>query len=422
VNEQQEQIVDLLEATSGNYFITGEAGTGKSVVLREFVAETRKEVAVCAPTGLAAANVGGVTIHSLFRLPVDTTLVGYEPFENPDVDRLLASLDAVVIDEASMVRADMLDAIDARLRLACESSEPFGGVQLILFGDLMQLPPVITPQARDALKAEYPQSAFFFDAHVAESAGFETWELVEVMRQTDPEFIAALRGARVGRVGPRELAVLNRNVRPGLAEPPTPVLATKNVTVDEHNERGLAALPGKEFVFVREWRGNDGAEAPEEAPCERRIRLKVGCPVLFTRNNPEMGVSNGTAGVVTDLNADEVTVDVDGDEIVVDQEEWQIKEYVVDGSNGHIQLVELGAFLQLPLRLGFALTVHRAQGQTYDQATVDFAAGSPFVDGHGYVAVSRVRSLDGLTLTRPLQRGDFRASQAALRFLGATRA
>jgi ATP-dependent exoDNAse (exonuclease V) alpha subunit len=421
LNEAQNQILERLEQTSANVYVSGEAGTGKSLLLREFVASTRKTVAVCAPTGLAATNVDGVTIHSLFRLPVDTTMIGFAPQAEPDVDRVLASLDAVVIDEASMVRADMLDAIDARLRVACESSEPFGGVQMLMFGDVMQLPPVVTPDAREALGREYPRSPFFFDAHVAASASFTTCELTEVMRQRDPTLIAALSAARIGRISTDQLALLNANVRPDQEHPPRPVLATRNDVVDKHNERGLASLEGKAKSFLREWRAAEDAEAPRDAPCERLIRIKPGCPVLFTRNDPELGVSNGTSGVVTAVDDDVVTVEVDGVELEVEPALWPVRRYSLDATSGRVKLVEVGAFLQLPLRLGFALTIHRAQGQTYEQATIDFSAGSPFVDGHGYVAVSRVRSLEGLTLTRPLRAGDFRASRGALAFIAATR-
>jgi hypothetical protein len=422
VNEAQAQICEQLESSDGHAFVCGEAGTGKSLLLKEFVAATRKSVAVCAPTGLAATNVDGVTAHSLFRLPVDTTMVGFSPHPEPDIDRVLASLDAVVIDEASMVRADMLDAIDARLRVACESSEPFGGVQLMLFGDLMQLPPVVTRDAKDALAREYQRSSFFFDAHVAESAKLRTFELTEVMRQSDPAFIAALSAARVGQITADQLTLLNSRVFSELEDPPRPVLATRNDVVDGHNERGLASLPGKAKPYLREWRAVDDAKAPEDAPCERLVRMKPGCPVLFTRNDAELGVSNGTRATVTEVDDDLVTVECGGEELEVEPVAWPVRRYTVDAADGRVKLEEVGSFLQIPLRLGFALTVHRAQGQTYDQATVDFASGPPFVDGHGYVAVSRVRSLEGLTLTRPLRAGDFRASRAAIAFIAATQA
>lgn len=414
----QSEILQTLESTNGNYFLSGQAGTGKSLLLREFVEQTGKEVVVCAPTGLAATHVGGVTIHSLFRLPVTEHFIGHEPTPHQATDKLLARVDTIVIDEASMVRADMLDAIDARLRLAREEpSQPFGDTQLILIGDLLQLPPVVTPASRGPIRERYP-SEYFFAADVCQPASFTTLALTEVIRQSDAELIAALKRARIGKIHAQDLALLNQRVALAASstDHPTPLLATKNVTVKEHNDRGLAALPGKSRVYLREWRAKDGAAAPQDAPCEKRIELKAGCPVLFTRNDPELGVSNGTTGVVAEVHEDEVVVETKDGLLEVEPIKWPVQEYRYSESSG-IELLELGEFLQLPLRLGFALTIHRAQGQTYDQSTVDFSEGRPFASGQGYVAVSRVRSLEGLTLTEPLIASDFQASQRALEFL-----
>ena len=419
--DAQAQILETLETTDANYFLSGQAGTGKSLVLREFVKNTDKKVVVCAPTGLAAAHVDGVTIHSLFHLPVQEHFIGYSPMPHAETDKVLARVDAIVIDEASMVRADMLDAMDQRLQLAREESRAFGDTQIIMIGDLLQLPPVVTPDSRGPINERYA-SEYFFDADVCQRAEFTTIALTEVIRQSDPEFISALKRALIGKIHPQDLALMNARVAPGIAstDAPTPVLATKNVTVKEHNDRGLEALPGKARSFVREWRGKDGATAPQDAPCERRIELKVGCPVLFVRNDPELGVSNGTTGVVVEVDEDEVVVDTKHGKLEVEPIKWPVHEYVVNGKSGGIELNDLGEFLQLPLRLGFALTVHRSQGQTYDQATVDFAEGRPFASGQGYVAISRVRSLEGLTLTEPLVASDFRASARALAFLHAS--
>lgn len=421
--DSQAAILDTLEQTSGNYFLSGQAGTGKSLVLREFVKQTEKTVVVCAPTGLAAAHVDGVTIHSLFHMPVLEHFIDYNPMPHPETDKVLARVDAIVVDEASMVRADMLDAMDRRLRLAREEpSRPFGDTQIIMIGDLLQLPPVVTPEARGPIQQRYG-SEYFYDSDVAQAADFKTIALTEVIRQSDARFIAALKRARIGKIDQQDLALLNERVAPSATaatDMPTPVLATKNVTVKEHNERGLDALPGKARAYLREWRGKDDAPAPPDAPCEMRIELKVGCPVLFVRNDPELGVNNGTTGTVTAVDEDEVTVKTKHGELDVGQVKWPVHEYVVDEKTGAIELTELGSFLQLPLRLGFALTVHRAQGQTYDQTTIDFAEGRPFASGQGYVALSRVRTLKGLTLTKPLIASDFRASERTLGFLHAS--
>lgn len=421
LTEAQTQILETLEQTAGNYFLSGQAGTGKSLVLREFVENTDKEVVVCAPTGLAAAHVDGVTIHSLFHLPVVEHFIDWNPMPHKETDDVLARVDAIVIDEASMVRADMLDAIDRRLQMAREESRPFGDTQIIMIGDLLQLPPVVTPESRGPIQQRYA-SEYFFEADVCQATEFTTIALTEVIRQSDPEFIGALKRARIGQIGAQDLELMNQRVVGSVpvTEAPTPVLATKNVTVNAHNERGLESLPGKPRTYYREWRGKDGAKAPEDAPCDRRIELKPGCPVLFVRNDPELGVNNGTTGVVTEVNADEVVVKTKHGELEVEPIKWPVQEYVVNEKSGAVELRELGEFLQLPLRLGFAMTVHRAQGQTYDQATVDFAEGRPFASGQGYVAVSRVRSLEGLSLTKPLVASDFRASERCLGFLHAS--
>lgn len=420
--DAQAEVLETLESSDANYFLSGQAGTGKSLVLREFVKNTAKQVVVCAPTGIAAANVDGVTIHSLFHLPVQEHFIGFSPSPHKETDKVLARVDAIVIDEASMVRADMLDAMDLRLQLAREESRPFGDTQIIMIGDLLQLPPVVTPESRQPIRDRYP-SEYFFDSDVARATEFTTIALTEVIRQSDPGFISALKRARIGKIHEQDLALLNQRTAPASAAStshPTPVLATRNVTVKEHNDRGLDALPGKSWTYVREWRGRNGAAAPQDAPCERRIELRVGCPVLFVRNDPELGVNNGTTGVVTALDVDEVTVKTKHGELKVEPIKWPVHEYVYDEKTGAIELNELGEFLQIPLRLGFALTVHRAQGQTYDQATVDFADGRPFASGQGYVAISRVRTLEGMTLTAPLNASDFRASQRALEFLHAS--
>ncbi len=365
-----------------------------------------------------------MTIHSLFRLPVEPHFLGYEPRPHKETDEVLARVDTVVIDEASMVRADMLDAIDARLRLAREDSAPFGGAHLVLFGDLLQLPPIVVPDVRELLLERYP-GEWFFDSDVAQSTTFTTIELSEIVRQEEIEFARALARARVGRPSDRELALFNSRVvaastgrqQAAADDLPKPILATRNDVVKRHNDEGLAALPGRSYAFVREWRGRDGAKAPKDAPCDQRIVLKVDCPVLFTRNDAELGVSNGTSGIVKELDRDYVVVECDGEEIEVEQQPFVVYEYVWNEAVSAVELVERGEFLQLPLRLGFAMTIHRAQGQTYDAATVDLAAGNPFVDGHTYVAVSRVRRLEGLALTRPLRPSDFRCSARARAFL-----
>ncbi|MBI4896748.1 MAG: AAA family ATPase [Actinobacteria bacterium] len=416
MSESQAAVVAKLNQTTDNVFVSGEAGTGKSVVLRDFVNTTSKKVVVCAPTGLAANHVDGVTIHSLFRLPLNDHFIDYSPNPDPEADKVLAGADTVVIDEASMVRADMLDAIDSRLRLAREDARPFGGAQMILFGDLLQLPPVTNGNNMNLLRKKY-ESEFFFDAEASKAAEFVSVELTEILRQQEPDLVAALRRTRVGKIQRADLDLLNTRVAAPTQMLPSPVLATKNTVVNGHNERGLEALPGAPVKFIREWQPRDGLKAPQEAPCESQIVLKVGCPVLFTRNDSELGISNGMSGIVSKLDAESATVQCGRQLIEVEPVSWPVKEYVHDSTSGRVRLVEQGEFIQLPLRLGFAMTIHRSQGQTYDRATIDFSQGRPFAAGQGYVAISRVRQLEGLTLTCALQTTDFKCSRRALAFL-----
>ncbi|MGB1583842.1 MAG: ATP-dependent DNA helicase, partial [Solirubrobacterales bacterium] len=419
MNNSQNEVLDSVLRSRAHTFVSGEAGTGKSVVLREYVKSTDEKVVVCAPTGLAATHVDGVTIHSLFRFPVLDDFIQFQPMPNEDADKVLASIDAVVIDEASMVRCDMFDAIDKKLRQAREVDEPFGGVRMVLFGDLLQLPPVTNREINVRLDEHY-EGLYFFDAKVSGETEYVSHELTEVMRQSDVKFVGALKRARMGAIAEADLALINQRVVKIANEPPTPVLALTNEVVNNHNKRGLAKLDGEPFTFHCEWRAEHDAKAPIERPCEKVIELKVGCPVLFTRNDEELGVSNGTRGTVTALDHSSITVRCGKREIEVEQAEWPVYEYAFDPDTDRVKKQEIGQFLQLPLRLGFAMTVHRSQGQTYDRTTVDFANSRPFSPGQGYVAISRVRSLDGLTLTRKLRKTDFRHSPRAADFLART--
>lgn len=419
MNNSQKEVLDAILSSRDHTFVSGEAGTGKSVVLREFVNRTQEKVVVCAPTGLAATHVNGVTIHSLLRFPVLDDYLDFHPTPAEDADKVLAAIDAVVIDEASMVRCDMFDAIDAKLRLARESDEPFGGARVVLFGDLLQLPPVANGTVKKSLDSHY-DGVYFFDSRVGSSIDFVSFELTEVMRQQDPKFVGALKRARIGMITDEDLKVINTRVVHGAHDPPTPIIALTNEVVNNQNRRGLARLDGQSRKYVCEWRAEGSAKRPEVKPCEGEIELKVGCPVLFTRNDEELGVSNGTRGTVTHLDQSSVKVRCGSREIKVGQSEWPVYEYAFDPDADRVKKREIGQFLQLPMRLGFAMTVHKSQGQTYDKLTVDFANSRPFSPGQGYVAISRVRGLDGLTLTRKLRRTDFKHSTRAADFLART--
>lgn len=421
----------LVLNTDAHVFLTGRAGTGKTTFLKNLRSKTYKRMVVVAPTGVAAINAGGQTIHSFFQLPFgpqipeDGVLANDTLFPDPQSQpakpdssspsprslaaqhqklkknklNLIRSLDLLVIDEISMVRADVLDAIDAVLRRARRSQKPFGGVQVLMIGDVHQLAPVAKPEEWELL-APYYQNVYFFDSHVLQKTPYLCVELDHIYRQHDTEFITLLNKVRDNRLDTDCLRLLNQRYLPDFTPDDRDgyiTLTTHNAQADSINESKLNELPGKALVFKALVKGT----FPENTyPTKEELELKVGAQVMFVKNDPspEKAFFNGKIGRIVDLDKNEETVEVQcGDEcLTVKRLAWQNMEYVINDESKDIEENEIGSFTQIPLRLAWAVTIHKSQGLTFDKLIVD--AGQAFAHGQVYVALSRCTSLEGLVL------------------------
>jgi ATP-dependent DNA helicase PIF1 len=419
LSEEQQKLFEYIESTDAHVFVTGRAGTGKSTLLQYLIDNTDKSVAVCAPAGVAALNVGGRTIHSLFGFPIG--LLGKTDITkhlNRRVREVLRALDMLVIDEVSMVNPDILDAMDTQMRAARgKRSIPFGGAQVVMFGDVYQLPP-IPPKGEDgAYMAENYQSNWFFHAKVWRDASLERYELIEIFRQKDGRFKDILNAIRDGSVTQDMLDELNKHVVREVPDDDILRLKTINESVDTHNRSKLARLTGKAHVYHAQIPLGDASDF-RQAPAEAAIELKPGAQVMFIKNDDSSPHKdddgramqrwvNGTIGRVVEIKNDaHLTVEVDGELLDVGRSKWEKVTYEIeeffDDAAGKVReklvSVPVAEYRQIPLRLAWAVTVHKSQGQTYDQVAIDFGT-RVFAAGQAYVALSRVRSLAGLYLT-----------------------
>jgi ATP-dependent DNA helicase PIF1 len=409
---EQLAIYDAIEQGDGHLFITGRAGTGKSTLLRHLTEHSKKSIIVCAPTGVAALNVGGQTIHSLLKLPLG--VIAEAPLrQRTELKQMLGKLDLLVIDEISMVNADLMDAIDRSLRQARGvRSVPFGGVQVVMFGDPYQLAPVPGDAEERAYFADHYESMWFFDARVwREEAELRVVELVHIHRQSDLEFKQALNAVRHGTVTADIAQLLNDA---GARTPPREALtlATRNDTVTRINARELAQLPGRPKTAAAEISGDFGGR---QYPADAELQLKLGAQVMFLRNDAEGRWVNGSLGKVVDIGGT-VWVEVDGEQHEVEPAVWEQHRYSYSPVTKEIKRDVVAEFTQFPLRLAWAVTIHKSQGKTFDQAVVDLGTRA-FAPGQTYVALSRLTSLEGLYLTRPLRPGDIIVDQRVRRFI-----
>jgi ATP-dependent DNA helicase PIF1 len=395
----------VLDAVAGDdptpLLVTGRAGTGKSTVLHRLVAVEQRKTAVVAPTGVAALNVGGQTIHSFLRLPVG--LIGNSRlYQDRELRRLLQALDVLIVDEISMVSADLMDGIDRALREARGRPDPFGGVRVVLFGDPFQLAPVPGGAEERVWYAEMYRSLWFFDAHVWDAIGLRTLHLDLIHRQQDEEFRRLLTAVRHGAVT-REMAQRLNEVgaRPLPADPPL-TLASTNAAVATINRRALADLPGREATALAEVDGDFGGRT---FPADEELRLKVGAHVMMLRNDADGRWVNGSMGTVAEFGRGGLLVELNGVRHEVEPVTWERHRYTVSPDGGELQREVVAQFRQLPVRLGWAVTIHKAQGATLEAARIDLGRKA-FSPGQTYVALSRLTTLDGLYLNRPLIPGD----------------
>lgn len=413
LSPEQREIFERIETTREHVFVTGRAGTGKSTILNHLAWNTSKTIAVCAPTGVAALNVGGQTIHSLLRLPIGV-VADHKLEQSDELRKMLSAIDTLVIDEISMVSADLMDAIDRALRQArARKHDPFGGVQILMFGDPYQLPPVPPrdPHERAYFHDTY-RSLWFFDAHVWQSTPVNVCELNEVHRQDDDRFINILGAIRHGVVD--EEMANELNAAGSRSNPPSDAitLATTNATVNAINRKRLDEIPGKSLRAKAEVTG----EFRESAyPADEELELKVGARVMFLRNDPDGRWVNGTLGTVSRIDGT-VWVEVGNEEFEVDPAVWERFQYRYDPETKKLEKDVVAEFEQFPLRLAWAVTVHKSQGHSYDEAIVDLGRRA-FTAGQTYVALSRIRSIDGLYLTRALQPADVIVDRDVARFM-----
>jgi ATP-dependent exoDNAse (exonuclease V) alpha subunit len=405
--------LDYLSEDGGHLFITGRAGTGKSTLLRALCDMMEDEHVVVAPTGLAAVNVGGQTIHSFFGLP--PRLIRPEDIRRSRNGAVMRKLKLLVIDEVSMVRSDLMWAIDQSLRInRGRPREPFGGVRLVLFGDLHQLPPVVQEAEVAAHLEETHGGPFFFSiSALREGVGTYLLELSQVFRQSDEALIDVLTRVRSGDVEPEHLELLNERVAPirTLAEgEPYVILTPTNAAANRINMAYLDAIPANPISFAATTTGefSQGAQ-----PTDQTLVLKVGAKVMLLRNDSERRWVNGTIARISRLDEKRVWIEIDGKEYEVEAVTWETRRYAYDTTAQKIVETVAGTFKQLPLRLAWALTIHKSQGLTLDRVYIDLGRGT-FAHGQAYVALSRCRSLEGLALARPLRPSDILFDPAAM--------
>jgi hypothetical protein len=401
LSREQELVFEKLESTENNYFITGKAGTGKSLLLEYFKLKSNKKLIVVAPTGVAAINVGGQTIHSLFRIAP-----GFVDLHNLELDdkvaQLLKNIDTLVIDEISMVRADLMDAIDYLLKKARKSKLPFGGVQMVLFGDLYQLPPIVDDPELYRYFADNHGGYYFFNAHVWNEADLEIIELSHIFNSV-----------RNGLSEETLMVELNKRADVYIPADGSVTLATTNKSVNEINEKKLAELPG----VARKSRATIWGNFEKSSfPTEEALKLKKGAQVMLLRNDREKRWVNGTLGIIHSLSDDEVKIDIDGKVYSVSPETWNKISYYYNREKGRVEEEVVSSFTQLPLRLAWAITIHKSQGQTYDSVIIDMGRGA-FSHGQTYVALSRCTTLDGLYLKRALTRRDIIVDNSVITFM-----
>ena len=429
-NPELQKALQLIEFSNRSVFLTGKAGTGKSTFLRHIASTTKKKHVILAPTGIAAINAGGSTLHSFFKLPFHPLLPNDSRYSarnirstlkyNGEKVKMIRELELIIIDEISMVRADIIDFIDKVLRIYSRNmSQPFGGKQLMMVGDVYQLEPVVRDEDRQLLQPFYP-SSFFFDAHVFREKQVVSIELRKVYRQSDPVFIGILDNIRTSQATDRDLTLLNARVtstqfKAAQDDSLAITLSTTRDTVDFINTQHLEELPGDPVVY----NGAVNGDFPESMmPTPIQLELKVGAQVIFIKNDMDHRWVNGTLGIIIGLDEDGSRIYIrkeSGEEVDVERDRWSNVRYTFNEVEKRIEEEEIGSYIQFPVRLAWAITVHKSQGLTFNNVKIDFGHGV-FAGGQTYVALSRCTSLEGIELNQPIRHSDVFVRDEVKRF------
>ena len=412
-SESFSKAFNLLENSKESVFITGRAGTGKSTFLGYLKENSKKKIVVLAPTGVAALNVGGQTIHSFFRFPPGLSVKDAvkEAYKRKKKG-IFFKVDLFVIDEISMVRADLLDCIDVYLKTILRSNLPFGGKQVLFIGDMCQLPPVVNNTEQPFFRSSY-KSEYFFDSAVMKHLHYTIVDFEKVYRQKDSEFIEVLNRIRDGTFSEKDLSDLNARLWQGEDDNGVVHLTTTNAMAESINSKKLAQLPGAQYNY----KGHaEGKFKLDSLPADEVLGLKKGTQVMFLVNDSTKRWVNGTIGTVTGLSGQSVRVKIGGTEFNVAPHDWSLYNYKFDEEKGEILQELVGSFTQFPLRLAWAITIHKSQGKTFDNVIIDVGRGA-FAHGQLYVALSRCRTLEGIRIKTPIRKEDVLVDERVLKFV-----
>ena len=413
-NNEQRSAYRMIERTNNSFFLAGRAGTGKTTFLKNVQKDIKKNFVVLAPTGQAAINAGGQTIHSFFGLALGVLGPGEIGSMNENKIHLVRNLDTIIIDEVSMVRCDIIDAIDRTLRHYVGNSAPFGGIQMVFVGDMFQLEPIVNQKDKDTLKEIYGHDCYYFyKAAAIERINLPKIEFLKIYRQNDPGFIELLEHVRLGRMSHRDLTMINSRVSLYNDEKIRITLTSTNADAKRINDGRLAEIKSDSNTYTAIYTGKTKITSDV---AEESLTLKAGAQVMFTKNDRARRWVNGTIGEIIELGESNVTVQLEnGVEYIVERDTWETIDYEYDHEKKCCIKTVVGTVQQLPLRLAWAITIHKSQSLTFDRVAIDFGRGA-FSNGQAYVALSRARSFDGLELLRPMSPSSVRVSPAALNF------